>query len=89
MSYCIRLPADLDPQLALPKLRLLEEEEPQLRMVWDARLREIRVQLMGAVQLEILQSLIRMRFGWDVTFDTGRISYRETIAAPRRGCRPF
>ena len=51
MSYCIRLPANLDPQLALPKLRLLEEEEPQLRMVWDARLREIRVQLMGAVQL--------------------------------------
>ena len=88
MSYCIRLPADLDPQLALPKLRLLEEE-PQLRMVWDARLREIRVQLMGAVQLEILQSLIRMRFGWDVTFDTGRISYRETIAAPVEGVGHF
>ena len=89
MSYCIRLPADLDPQLALPKLRLLEEEEPQLRMVWDARQREIRVQLMGAVQLEILQSLIRMRFGWDVTFDTGRISYRETIAAPVEGVGHF
>ena len=89
MSYCIRLPADLDPQLALPKLRLLEEEEPQLRMIWDARLREIRVQLMGAVQLEILQSLIRMRFGWDVTFDTGRISYRETIAAPVEGVGHF
>ena len=89
MSYCIRLPADLDPQLALPKLRLLEEEEPQLRMVWDARLREIRVQLMGEVQLEILQSLIRMRFGWDVTFDTGRISYRETIAAPVEGVGHF
>lgn len=89
MSYCIRLPADLDPQLALPKLRLLEAEEPQLRMVWDARLREIRVQLMGAVQLEILQSLIRMRFGWDVTFDTGRISYRETIAAPVEGVGHF
>ena len=89
MSYCIRLPADLDPQLALQKLRLLEEEEPQLRMVWDARLREIRVQLMGAVQLEILQSLIRMRFGWDVTFDTGRISYRETIAAPVEGVGHF
>ena len=89
MSYCIRLPADLDPQLALPKLRLLEEEEPQLRMVWDARLREIRVQLMGAVQLEILQRLIRMRFGWDVTFDTGRISYRETIAAPVEGVGHF
>ena len=89
MSYCIRLPADLDPQLALPKLRLLEEEEPQLRMVWDARLREIRVQLMGAVQSEILQSLIRMRFGWDVTFDTGRISYRETIAAPVEGVGHF
>lgn len=89
MSYCIRLPADLDPQLALPKLRLLEEEEPQLRMVWDARLREIRVQLMGAVQLEILQSLIRMRFGWDFTFDTGRISYRETIAAPVEGVGHF
>ena len=88
MSYCIRLPADLDPQLALQKLRLLEEE-PQLRMVWDARLREIRVQLMGAVQLEILQSLIRMRFGWDVTFDTGRISYRETIAAPVEGVGHF
>ena len=89
MSYCIRLPADLDPQLALPKLRLLEEEEPQLRMVWDARLREIRVQLMGAVQLEILQSLSRMRFGGDVTFDTGRISYRETIAAPVEGVGHF
>ena len=58
-------------------------------MVWDARLREIRVQLMGAVQLEILQSLIRMRFGWDVTFDTGRISYRETIAAPVEGVGHF
>lgn len=89
MTYRLRLPQGAEPQTVLPKLRQLEEEEPQLRIVWDERLREIHAQLMGAVQLEILQSLIRERFDLDVTIDAGRISYRETIAAPVEGVGHF
>ena len=79
MSFRLCLPPDKDPMKVLPLLRQLEEEEPQLHLLWDARLRQIRVQLMGRVQLEILQSLIAERFSIPVTFDTGHINYFETI----------
>ena len=79
MSFRLKLPPDKDPMKVLPQLRQLEEEEPQLHLVWDARLQQIRVQLMGRVQLEILESLIAERFSLAVTFDTGRINYLETI----------
>lgn len=85
MTYRIRLPKGVDPRTALPKLRLLEEEEPQLHVVWDERLREIHAQLMGQVQIEVLQSLIRERFDLDVTIDGGRVSYRETIRSTVEG----
>ena len=74
-----------DSAQAYGQLRVLEEEDPQLHLIWDARLREIRVQLMGPVQMEILQTLIADRFGLQVSFDAGNIVYLETIAAPVEG----
>lgn len=89
MRYRIGLPAGVDVRVALPKLRQLEEEEPQLRIVWDERLHEIHAQLMGQVQMEVLQSLIADRFDWKVTIDGGRVSYRETIENTVEGVGHF
>ncbi len=89
LSYRLRLPEGLDPMLALPKLRQLEEEDPLLRLRWDSRLREIYVELMGEVQTEILKSLIAERFDMAVELDSGRIMYRETIAEAVEGVGHF
>lgn len=89
LTYQVRLPADCDPRAMLPKLRQLEEEDPQLHLVWNEQLAEIHVQIMGEVQIEILQSLIQNRFGIDVSFDSGRIAYKETIAKPVEGVGHF
>ena len=85
LTYQVVLPAGQDPHTALQKLRQLEEEDPQLHLVWNERLGELHVQLMGEVQLEILQRLIAERFGMEVSFGQGGIVYRETIAAPVEG----
>ena len=89
MTYGILLPQGTDERVALQKLKQLEEEDPLLRIVWEERLRQIRIQLMGQVQLEVLQVLIRDRFDMEVAFDKGRVSYRETIAAPVEGVGHF
>ena len=89
MTYRVNLPAGTDLRTALPKLKQLEEEDPQLRIVWDERLREIHAQLMGQVQIEVLQSLIRDRFDLEVTMDSGRVSYRETITGTVEGVGHF
>ena len=89
MSYRLNLPTDKDPLLFLPKLRQLEEEDPLLQVQWDERLKQIHVSLMGKVQLEILTSLIADRFGVAVTFDQGRIFYRETIQNTVEGVGHF
>ena len=89
MTYRLNLPPDKDPLLFLPRLRQLEEEDPQLRLQWDERLRQIHVSLMGKVQLEILTSLISERFGVNVTFDQGKISYKETIENTVEGVGHF
>lgn len=89
LTYRVELPEGCDPHLAFRKLRQLEEEDPQLRLSWDGQLREIQVRLMGEVQMEVLQRLIRERFGWEVSFGTGSIVYRETIAAPVEGIGHF
>jgi predicted RNA-binding protein with PIN domain len=89
MTYRINLPKGADPALVLPKLRLLEEEDPQLHILWDDRLKQIHVQIMGKVQLEILRSLIAQRFHLDVTMDSGRIYYKETIASTVEGVGHF
>lgn len=79
LNYELKLPEQTDALQMLPKLRQLEEEEPELHIVWNSLLRRIQVQIMGTVQIEILQSLIKERFGVDVTFGTGNIVYKETI----------
>ena len=89
LTYRIGLPPDVDARAFLPCLRQLEEEDPQLHIVWDEALREIHVQLMGTVQIEVLKSLIRERFDVDVQVDSGRILYQETIAAPVEGVGHF
>ena len=68
----------------LPKLKQIEEEEPELQVTWDENLQEI-VQIMGEVQIEILQSMIERRFGVNVHFDEGQILYKETIVNPVEG----
>lgn len=80
MKYRIVLPADVQVKTFLPKLKLLEEEDPQLDITWNERLQEISVSLMGEVQVEILKSLIAERFDVEVQIDHGRVQYKETIA---------
>lgn len=85
MTYRLILPDGTDPVKALEKLRRLEEESPELHLVWNERLAEIHAELMGTVQLEILSNIINERFGMKVSFDKGSIAYKETIAAPVEG----
>ncbi len=89
MGYRIVLPKGCDARVMLPKLKLLEEEEPQLHILWREALGEIHVQLMGAVQIQVLKSLIKERFDVDVDIDAGRVLYRETIAGPVEGVGHF
>ena len=89
LTYQVILPADCEPHTAVQRLRLLEEEDPQLHVVWNEQLRELHVQLMGEVQLEVLQRLLLDRFGMAVTFGPGSIVYRETIEAPVEGMGHF
>ena len=89
MTYRVNLPKGADPAVVLPKLRQLEEEDPQLHILWDDRLKQIHVQIMGKVQLEIIRSLIEGRFNLDVTLDSGRIYYKETIANSVEGVGHF
>ena len=85
LTYQVLLEEGADLHAALDKLRQLQEEDPQLHIVWNRSLRQIHVQLMGEVQLEVLQRLIADRFGLAVSFGPGSIVYRETIAAPVEG----
>ena len=85
MTFRLELPPETDPARLLPRLLELSEEDPQLHIAWDTRLREIQVRLMGRVQTEVLSALIRERFGVEVSFGAGRILYRETIAQAVEG----
>ena len=87
MSYRIALPGGCDPMTVLPKLRQLEEEEPQLHISWDGW--QIHAQVMGKVQQEILKSLIHQRFSLEVSLTDPKIHYRETIEGPVEGVGHF
>ena len=89
LTYQMLLPEGTDVYGTFLRLRELAEEEPQLHISWNEQLREIRVQLMGEVQLEILRSLIADRFDLNVDFSAGSIVYRETVAAPVEGVGHF
>ena len=89
MVYRIALPAGSDPRTVLPKLSVLEEEDPLLRIVWDERLGEIHANIMGDLQGEVLKSLIESRFGLNVGIDEGHVLYKETVASPVEGIGHF
>lgn len=85
----VELPEECDVAAMLPKLRQLEEEDPQLHIVWNETLQEIQAQIMGEIQIEILKSLIQERFGVAVSFGNGNIVYKETIANKVEGVGHF
>ena len=89
LTYCLKLPQGVDAHTALAKMRILESEDPQLNVVWNERLGEIQIQLMGDIQLEVLQSIIAERFGMNVSFGTGNIIYKETISNTVEGVGHF
>lgn len=89
LTYKLNLPADVDVHTALEKMRILENEDPQLKVVWNERLGEINVQLMGDIQLEILQAIIRDRFGIQASFGKGNIIFKETISDTVEGVGHF
>lgn len=88
LTYTL-LPGECDIHACLVALRELEDEDPLLHVVWQPHLGEVHLQLMGAVQLEIIQQIMHDRFGLDVTFGPGSILYKETIAAPVEGIGHF
>ena len=89
LTYRVELPEGSDLHKVLHQLRQLEEEEPELHIVWDDISGQVLVQLMGEIQTEILQQMIHERFGLEVKFGTGQIVYKETIAAPGEGVGHF
>ena len=89
LNYQVVPPEGCDVHTLLQNLRQLEEEDPQLRVLWDERLGEIHIRLMGEIQRSVLARLIHDRFGVNVTFGTGSIVYKETIAAPAEGVGHF
>lgn len=89
LTYQIQLPEGTDVHGMLQRLRELEEEEPELQIVWKEQVKEIHVRVMGEIQTEILQSMIQERFGVEVSFGAGSIVYRETIEEPVEGVGHF
>lgn len=85
LSYKLELPDGADVHKMLANMRKLEDEDPELHIVWNDRLEEIHVQIMGEVQLEVLKRIISQRFNTEVEFGHGSIAYKETIAAPVEG----
>lgn len=89
LNYRLLFPEECDAHTMLQRMRQLEEEDPELHIVWDEALGEIHVQLMGEVQTEVLQSMIWERFQTAVSFGTGKIVYRETIQNTVEGVGHF
>lgn len=89
LTYQIILPADCNAHDMFIKLKQLEEEDPQLHIVWLEQLKEIHIRMMGEIQVEILKSLIFERFGVNVEFGQGNILYKETIVEPVEGVGHF
>ncbi|MDO4486788.1 MAG: TetM/TetW/TetO/TetS family tetracycline resistance ribosomal protection protein [Bacillota bacterium] len=89
LLYQVILPPQIDVHTALTQLRQLEEEDPQLHVIWNEQLQEIQMQLMGEVQIDILKDIINERFGYDIEFGQGSITYKETIEAPVTGAGHF
>ena len=85
MTYRVIYPKDKNTFDVLKELRILEDEDPQLHICWNEQNKDIHIQIMGAVQLEVLINLISERFGYIVTFENGAVTYKETIISPVEG----
>ena len=89
LNYQIIVPQGVNPVELMRSLKQLEEEDPQLNILWNEQLQEIHAQLMGQVQMEVLGRMILERFGVKVSFGPGNIVYKETIAKPVEGVGHF
>ena len=89
LTYQMYFAGNIDPVSAFRKIRVLEDELPELSLRWDEQVRGIFVKLMGEVQTEILAAILHDRFGYVVEFGPGRIAYRETIAGVTEGIGHF
>ncbi|MCD7738808.1 MAG: TetM/TetW/TetO/TetS family tetracycline resistance ribosomal protection protein [Lachnospiraceae bacterium] len=89
LNYRMILPDGCDVYQTYLKIRQLEEEDPQLRILWEEQSKEIRIQFMGEVQIEIVRAMIRERFHIEASFNEGSIIYKETIASPVEGVGHF
>lgn len=89
LCYRLILPDNVNPYEVYMKLCVLGEEEPSLSLLWEGEKREIKVCLMGDIQLEVLKHLLKERLGLDAEFDTGEVLYRETVAETVRGAGHF
>jgi len=89
LTYKIELPPQCDVHGMYTKLCYLEEEEPLLHIVWEEETNEIHAKVMGVVQMEILRSMIKERYGVEVEFGAGSIVYKETILEPMEGVGHF
>ncbi|MDE5582384.1 MAG: TetM/TetW/TetO/TetS family tetracycline resistance ribosomal protection protein [Ruminococcus sp.] len=79
MSYRVNIPPDVNAHEAMENFRMIEDTDPQLHVIWNRYSRSIHIQLMGAIQTEVLTQIIKRKFGYDVTFEDGAVTYRETI----------
>lgn len=89
LEYSLILPEGVDAAQALPKLKMLEEEDPKLHIVYQEQGKEIHIQVMGQIQTQILKDKIKERFDMDISFGNGRIVYKETILTPSYGIGHF
>lgn len=85
LAYRVILPEGMDAAEMLPKLQEISEEEPELSVKWDEELKEIKICIMGEVQIQIIKSIVKERFNIDINFDQGKVVYKETIKEPSYG----
>ncbi len=88
MVYSVQGPDGMDPYLLMKDLKLLAEEDPMLNVSRNPD-GSIDIRLMGQVQLEVLQTMIKDRFGYDVSFGAGSVLYLETISGKYEGVGHF
>lgn len=89
LTYTVNVPDGTDAHTVLSDMRILEAEDPQLKVEWNERYSEIHIKLMGDIQLEVLQTLFADRFGIDISFGKGSIIYKETIEEAVEGVGHF
>lgn len=89
LTYTVNVPDGTDAHTVLSNMKILEGEDPQLKVEWNERYSEIHVKLMGDIQLEVLQTLFADRFGIDISFGKGSIIYKETIEETVEGVGHF